>query len=193
MAQRRTTLTPHLLATALLLAACQAQQETTEPQSAVRSVLAVSAGVRIAELPESFEVTANDTERFELAALPPTEGSVVFTLGDTQAGGVNIVETVKAELAAFASLPDGQSFGQTQLVAPIGLTYMARGRYSRDDVSMEELKALVVHPWGNRLLSVEYVYPAGEDTSDRGAQLMELLGEIEALKEPTTEADPEAG
>ena len=166
----------------LLMNGCQAAPEPAEPPPA-ESVESVSAGIRISALPIAFEVAANDPDTLRLTA-PSLAGpnGVTITLSDEYPGGLNIFDAVKQEMANFEALPEGRSFGQTQLVAPIGLTYMARGRYQRDGAQVEELKAMLAHPWGNRLLTVAYAYPAGTDTSERGAQLMELLGEMEAME-----------
>jgi hypothetical protein len=186
----------HLPATALIvmamlaLTACQTTPEETAVATTTESVVAEAAGVSIALLPEGFAVVTNDPKRFEMAADPATGGSVSIVLGETEPSGVNIVEAVKSEIAAFEALPDGQSFGQNQLIAPIGLTYVVRGRYTAAAGTTEELRALVVHTWGNRLLTVVYGYPLGDDTSERAAQLMELLGEIEPLDEPGAELVP---
>jgi hypothetical protein len=171
------------LIVAFTLSACRPGAE--DVPAAVESVVADAAGVRVAMLPEGFEVVSNGEAGLTLSASP--SGGVEITLGDVVEGGLNIVETLNAELAAFEALPDGESFGHTQIVAPIGLTYLVRGRYAADGGTTEELRALVAHPWGNRLLTVAYRYPLGEDTVDRGNRLMELLGEIEPLDEPQPE------
>lgn len=179
-AARIPTLIPILI---LSMSGCQAAEETPEPAPA-ESVESVSAGVRITALPDVFDVAGNDSDALRLTASSlPGPNSVTITLSDEYPSGLNILDAVKQEMSNFEALPEGRSFGQTQLVAPIGLTYMARGRYERDGAQVEELKAMLAHPWGNRLLAVAYAYPAGTDTSERGAQLMELLGEMEAIEE----------
>lgn len=190
MTQRSRILANSLIPAALILAACQSAPDEPAAETAMPSVEAVSAGIRVVELPSPFRVVVNEPDRFELDSPTHPGSRVRVTLGGSQSSGLNIVEIVKQELAAFEALPDGESFGQTQLVAPIGLAYMVRGRHSAEGATVEELKALVVHPWGNRLLTVAYSYPAGDDTSERGGELMELLGEIEAL-EAASDAAPE--
>jgi len=184
-------LASRLVGVALLLVACQPAPEQDTVETPPTGVEVASAGVSVGALPGLFSVAVNDAERFELD-VPSLPGSRVrITLSDDHPSGLNIVEAVRQELAAFETLPDGVSFGQTQLVAPIGLTYMVRGRYAADDGAVEELRALVAHPWGNRLLTLAYRYPASDDTSERGGQLMELLGELEALPEETAGGEPE--
>ena len=181
MSRRPTVALPVIL----LLAACQTGGEQPADGTALEAAESVATGVRIAALPAFFEIASNDPEGLVLTA-PALAGpnKVTITLSDVHPDGLNIIDAVEQALDNFNTLPAGQSFGQTQLVAPIGLTYMARGRYEVDGVGVEELKAMLAHPWGNRLLTIAYIYPVGTDTSDRGAQLMELLGEIEPLPAP---------
>ena len=177
-----------LLAASSLLTACQPSGDVAEdPSSTV--IASQAAGIRLATLPDAFEVERNDDEGLFLAA--PSElapGKVAITLGGEFPGGFNIFDEVSRELANFEAMPEGESFGQTQLVAPIGTVYMARGRYDEAGVRTEQLRAMVGHPWGNRLLTLAYTYPVGDDTTERGQQLMELLGEVEALEQPVDPA-----
>lgn len=175
----------HLIANStivLALGAC-GSEPIAPPVPTDTSLVAPSALVRLATTPEVFEVTANDAEQLEFSAPSlPGPSRVTISLGDTEATGINIFERVEQQLASFTELPSGSSFGQTQLVAPIGLIFMLRGRFEEDDREIEELRAILVHPVGNRLLTISYQYPAENDTAERGQQLMELLGEIEELK-----------
>jgi hypothetical protein len=113
------------------------------------------------------------------------------TLGEVVGAGINIFETVEEQLTSFTELPEGASFGQTQLMAEIGLAFMLRGRYQVAGNPVEELRIILVHPVGNRLLTASYIYPLGDDTSERGQQLMELLGEMASSESPE-ESDTEA-
>ena len=180
-----------ILLIALALGACSTEPEVAPPPGDT-SFEAPSALLRFTGTPEVFEIAINDAESLTLTAPGlPGPSTVNVTLGETVAGGINIFETVEEHLASFTELPEGASFGQTQLVAPIGLTFMLRGRYLVEGIQVEELRAILVHPAGNRLLTASYSYPVGDDTSERGQQLMELLGEMESL-EPAAEDTEEA-
>lgn len=176
-----------ILTSAALFACGAPSDEPVEPVDT--SVESAAAGIRILAVPEPFVVEANDGNGLLLTTPSlPGSGSVMITMSDEYPTGLNIIEAVTEELANFEALPEGASFGQTQLVAPIGTIYMARGRYLSGETETEELKAMLAHPWGNRLLSFAYSYPAGEDTAERGGQLMELLGEVEPLDPPAAES-----
>ncbi len=141
-----------------------------------------AAGIRLLSIPEPFEL-ATDDPAGPVLTVPESAGggTVRITLSGEHPDGLNIIEAAKQEMADFEAMQNGESFGQTKLMAPIGLTYMLRGRYASGGTPSEELRAMVAHPWGNRLLTLSYVYPLGDDTQQRGEQLMALLGEIEAL------------
>lgn len=186
--RKRDTLTASLLI-ASTLGACASETEAPAAP-ADTSFDAPSALVHVAATPEVFAVETNDAESLRLSApgLPgPSEVNV--TLGEVVAGGINIFEAVEEQMATFTEMPEGASFGQTQLVADIGLTFMLRGRYLVEGNQAEELRMILVHPAGNRLLTISYVYPLGEDTAERGQQLMELLGEMSSLEPEAAEAD----
>ncbi len=172
------------LLAATVLVGCQAAEVPTPEPEVIESE---AAGIGIAALPADFTVTSNDAEGLRLAvASEAGAGEMTVVTSEVYQEGLNIIDAVEIEMANFEGKPEGRSFGQTKMVAPMGLTYMARGRYLSDGAEVEELRAMLAHPWGNRLLTLSYVYPAGEDTSERGAQLMELLGEVVALEAPAT-------
>jgi hypothetical protein len=81
-------------------------------------------------------------------------------------------------------MPGGSYLGNRELVTPIGAAFTARARYQADGREVEETKVFAVHPAGDRLLIVSYVYPAGGDSQERVQQLLLLLGEIEGLSLP---------
>ena len=177
------------LALVVALGACASEPETP-PVAADTSLSAPAILLHLTAVPAVFEVETNDEEGLSLSAASlPGPSSVGITLGEYEPGGINIFERVEEQLASFTELPGGSSFGQTQLVAPIGLTFMLRGRYTDGDQELEELRAILVHPAGNRLLTASYSYPVGDDTTERGQQLMELLGEMEPIEE---EESPQA-
>jgi hypothetical protein len=170
------------------LFACGAPtEETLEPVD--KSIESTAAGIRIVTLPDPFVVEANDDNGLLLRTPTlPGSGSVLITMSDVYPTGLNIIKVVTEELSNFEALPEGTSFGQNQLIAPIGTVYVARGRYLSGETQIEELKAMLAHPWGNRLLTLAYTYPATEDTAERPGHLMDLLGEVEPLDQPAVDS-----
>jgi hypothetical protein len=102
-------------------------------------------------------------------------------------GSVNIVEAAERTKATFESLPQGQFFGNQELMTPMGSFYTARGSYEQADARIEELLAFALHPNSNRLIRISFLYPAGE-AAERGPQFAALLGEIEGYDSPVAES-----
>jgi len=172
----------------LAFGAC-ASEPAAPPTPADTSITAPSVLLRLAAIPEVFELAANDAEQLEFTAPSlPGPSTMTITLGDPEPGGLNILEHLEQQLDRFSELPEGVSFGWKQLSAPLGLTFLVRGRYQEGGREIEEFRAILVHPAGNRLLTMSYRYPASEDTVERGLQLMELLGEMEPLEQEQEQA-----
>lgn len=139
-------------------------------------------GLRIANLPDGFEVSRNDGDALEL--IPTGEGvdgRVVVRVGP-QETGVNLVAAVQQHQADVESRPDGTYHGARELEGPLGTAFYSRGGWVADDgTAMEETMVTAIHPSGDRRLDLVYTYPAGEDSSERVTALLGLLAEIEGL------------
>lgn len=137
--------------------------------------------ITIAPLPEPFEVLDNEGETLRLAVDgEAARGLVELHLGAPQPQGINLVDEATGRRAYFESLPGGEFLGNQEIVAPIGSVYTARGRYDGDSGPVEELWSMTVPPGDDRLLTLVYRYPAGDDSQQRAQQLLELLGNLAA-------------
>ena len=162
---------------ALALSACGGQ--ATTPIAAER-VENPERGLAIAALPAVFQVTDNAGEVLRLSAPEVAGGGVEITIGPLQLGGINLVEVVKERRAAFEA--EGLYFGNRELMTPYGPAYTTRGQLSGPDGPVEETAVYSLHPDGSdRLMTVTYRYPGGGDSQARVGELLELLGELEAL------------
>jgi hypothetical protein len=104
--------------------------------------------------------------------------------------GIDPVQLANDQQASFGEAAGGEYFGAQKLVTPLGPATYARGRFDAEDGSrIEETRAYAVHPAANRLVTVTYRYPAGDDSRERVAQLLELLGEIEPRTAPVEMPD----
>ena len=179
-----------ILISTLGLAGCQKKKE--EPPPPPVRVDNPTAGVAIAALSPDFVAAGNDGATIEL--VPAGEGAtgkVSIVAGEAEIGGINLVAAVKAHKEEILQRPDGDYKGQTEYVSPLGTTYASRGRYTEGGGTVEERVVFMVHPWGDRLLSVIYRYPAGDDTQDRLDSLMEgVVGELEGLPPASGEGSP---
>ena len=171
-----TTIT--LVLAALALAGCSSEPPATPAAERVENP---ELGLTIAALPEAFQVSENLGESLELSAPEVEESSVEITIGPLELGGINLVEVVKERRADFEA--EGLYFGNRELMTPWGPAYTTRGQLAGPDGPVEVTSVYSLHPDGSdRLMTVTYRYPGGGDSQARVGELLELLGEIEALQ-----------
>ena len=163
----------------LILALTGCGSEALAPAAAER-VENAELGLAIAALPEAFEPAENMGESLRLTAPDVDGGSVEITVGPLQLGGINLVEVVKERRAAFEA--EGLYYGNRELMTPNGPAYTTRGQLTEPDGPVEVTAVYSLHPDGSdRLMTVTYRYPGGGDSQARVGELLELLGELEAL------------
>ena len=129
--------------------------------------------------PDGLVVAENQGASLELR--PADEGAsgvVWFEVGPEQIG-VNLVAAVKDHQAYIEGLPGGDYRGAQELQGDFGSAFYSRGRYSSEEALQEETRILLIHPAGNKLLTIAYRYPAGEDSASRVEQLIEVLSYLE--------------
>ena len=170
-------------ALAMAMLSCQAAPPGETASTRVESP---SLGLVVAALPEAFEVEANDAESFRFRS---TDGHATLRIeaGPEQTAGINLVEEVKARRTWFQEAPEGHYFGNRELRTPSGTAFTARGAYSTDQGRVEETWVYTLHPAANRLVTLTYLYPSGADSEQRVSELLEFLGELEALEPPSDE------
>ena len=163
---------------ALILAGCASEPP---PPAAAERLENAELGLAIAALPAAFEVAENTGETLTLTAPEVAGGSVEITIGPLELGGINLVEVVKDRKAEIEA--EGLYFGNRELMTPFGPAYTTRGQVTGPDGGpVEVTSAYSLHPDGSdRLMTVTYRYPGGGDSQARVGELLELLGEIEAL------------
>lgn len=141
-------------------------------------------GIAIAALPEPFEVAANQGAELRLTAPGANgAGSLEIRVAPEESAAINLPAEAKATQQLFESMPNGEYFGNLEMVAPIGSAFTARGAYDRDMGRVGEIRVFALHPTQSRLLTLSFVYPEGEG-KERMQQLAALLGEIEGLESP---------
>lgn len=165
---------------AVVLTACS--KPAPPPAPAPQRVANAALGIVIAELPEGFAVAENAGEKLVLKRTAADDPARVYVeVGPAQPGGVNLVQWVEAQPADFTAKPGGAFLGTKKLATPIGTAYTARGTYHGTAGDEGEIRILAVHPTEPRLLIVREVYPAGDDTTARAQQILDVFAEIEPL------------
>jgi len=69
--------------------------------------------------------------------------------------------------------------GAQELQADFGTAFYSRGRFNENEALQEETRILLIHPAGNKLLTISYRYPAADDSASRVEQLIEVLSYLE--------------
>jgi hypothetical protein len=135
-------------------------------------------GVQLAQIPSGLRLVANDDDGLRLApAAEGVSGLLVVSL-EPAAEGVNLVAAVQEHQAAIEAAEGGSYLGAQELVGPLGVTFWSRGRFRQDEGLLEETIFFALHPSGQRILTATYRYPAGDDSSQRVQQALDLMGEL---------------
>jgi len=143
-------------------------------------------GLRIARVPDGFEISRNEGSDLVLEpAADGVGGRVVVRVGPRETG-VNLVAAVQAHRAEIEARPQGTYHGARELQGPLGTAFYSRGGWIDDDgTAMEETLVTAIHPSGDRRLDIVYTYPAGGDPGERVTAVLDLLAEIEGVNPPT--------
>ena len=160
---------------AMSVVACAGPQETP-PDPGVDNL---DLDIRMAGVPDGLVVSENQGTSLQMRPADENIGGVLwFAVGPEQVG-VNLVEAVKAHQERIEGLPEGDYKGAQELQGPLGTAFYSRGRFVEDGAVVEETVILTLHPSGNRLLTISYRYPAGEDSAQRVEQLIDVLSYLE--------------
>jgi hypothetical protein len=177
------------LLSVLLAAGCGGGDPPPAAEQPGTAVEVDELNLRFARLPAGFAVSENGA-RLVLEG----DGTMTVEAGELSNFGLDPVAEANGQQARFAALEGGEFLGVQRLGTHLGPAAYARGRFTRDGASMEETIVFVVHPSANRMVSLSYVYAAGDDSAARVQTLLELVGEMEPqdAPEPAGSASEEA-
>jgi hypothetical protein len=159
----------------LVLSACS----QPEPPAANPGVENLDLAIRLSTIPEGLVVAANQGSSLELRPGDETAGGVIWFAVGPETVGVNLVAAVEEHQSHIEGLPDGNYLGAQELQGDFGTAFYSRGRYSDNGSVQEETRIMLIHPGGNRLLTIAYRYPAGDDSAFRVEQLIDVLSYVE--------------
>lgn len=172
-----------IAASSLLIGSCnqRSQPELAEPTPMV--VENSTLRLRLAGVPGAFTTVTNDGDELVLRpADRAVEGEIRFANKAPEAGQ-NLPAELKVHEEAVAAKEGGDYLGARELTSQLGTTYYSRGRYVADGALIEETTIYALHPYADRIMTITYRYPAGNDSSDRVQQLLEVLAVVEGLGE----------
>lgn len=171
-----------LLLLYICLIGCGGAEETADaPRGPVVELPAIN--LAFDALPAGFVVGSSSADTVELVPSDPeANGRMWVEAGEISDFGIDLVQVVTDQTEAYAQFDNSEYFGGRKLViAAAGEAYYVRGRYDENGERREELRLFLVHPSENRLVSLHYAYPAGDDSADRVQELFALAGELAVL------------
>jgi len=183
MLQTRARSARVLLTTTLLvsLLGCGGAEAPADP--AVERLESAVLDLALAVVPAGFSVGDNGDPLVLVRA--DDDGTIHVTADVPTDFGIDVVQVANDQKSDYEGRPGGIFSGAQKLVSPLGQATYARGRWDTEDGTVEETRVFALHPTANRLLTLTYRYPAGDDSAERVAQLLEVLGELETLAEAT--------
>jgi len=169
--------TPLVVGSLLFLAvsACS----SPEPPVVDTGVENLDLAIRLSAIPDGLVVAANQGTSLELRPVGETADGVIWFVVGPEQTGVNLVAAVSEHQAHIEGLPEGEYRGAQELLGDFGTAFYSRGRFLDDEALKEETRIMLIHPAGNRLLTIAYRYPAAEDSASRVEQLIEVLSYLE--------------
>jgi hypothetical protein len=136
-------------------------------------------GLSIGSLGKEWALDTNNQRTLILVpSNPERRGTVEFIVGPEE-NGINLVAAVNDHRQEIEARPGGVYSGAQELSGPMGTAFYSRGRYDDGDSTLEETRLFSIHPRSSRMLQIVYRYPAGDDSSQRVGELINLLGEVE--------------
>jgi hypothetical protein len=164
-----------VVAVALLALSCEGPTPPPEPTV----IQNIDLGITLSGLPDGLVLASNQGSSLELRPSDPLQGGALwFSVGPEQEG-VNLVAAVQAHQAQMEGMVDASYKGGQELQGDFGTAFYSRGQYTEGDELVEETVIFMIHPVGNRLLSVHYRYPAGDDSAARVEQLIEVVSYLD--------------
>lgn len=178
----RFTATCCIVAGACLLGSCaRPPEEAVSVTSRVATIEFPELGLRVTVDTSMFTTDAGGDEPAVLQTAEPADPGRILLEARPPEHGQNLPAAVTEHRAFIEQQDDGRYLGSQELVSPLGAAFYSRGRYSADGRETEETVIFALHPAGDRMITLSYRYPAGDDSSTRVERLFEVLENVETL------------
>ena len=168
-------------ASSVMLGSCR---QPVEPEVVERPAMVVEnmeLRLRLAGVPGGFMVVMNDGDQLILEPSDSTTKGQIHFANKPPEAGQNLPAEVKAHQVFIENQEEADYLGGQELISQLGTSYYSRGRYLHDGNEIEETIIYALHPYKDRIMTITYRYPAGDDSSVRVQQLFEVLGVVEGL------------
>ena len=133
----------------------------------------------IGDLGDAWVVKTNQGTSLVVAPSDPErQGTIEFLIGPEEEG-INLIEAIETHRKDIEDRPNGVYSGAQELTGPLGTAFYSRSRFGDDGSTVEETRILGTHPKSSRIFEMVYRYPAGNDSSTRVGELIELFAEVE--------------
>ena len=168
-------------ATSVLLGTCR-QQETPEvPEKPTLVVENPELRLRLNDVPDDFVVVSNAGDELILGLSSGAGDGEISFANRVPEEGQNLPAAAEDHQSFIAAREGGEALGGQELVSQLGTMFYSRGRYVADGAEIEETVIFALHPDADRITTVTYRYPAGDDSSVRVQQLFDVLAVIEGI------------
>jgi hypothetical protein len=168
-------------ASSVMFGSCR---QPVEPEVVERPAMVVEnmeLRLRLAGVPGGFMVVMNDGDQLILEPSDSTtEGQVHFANNPPEAGQ-NLPAEVKAHQVFIENQEESDYLGGQELISQLGTSFYSRGRYVREGSEIEETIIYALHPYKDRIMTITYRYPVGDDSSVRVQQLFDVLAIVEGM------------
>ena len=170
-----------IAASSLLIGSCNQQPEPKVVEPTPMVVENNDLRLRLAGVPGEFMTVTNDGDQLILSvADPAVEGEILFANKPPEIGQ-NLPAELRSHEALIEEHEGGDYLGAQELVSQLGTTFYSRGRYLSDGSLIEETTIFALHPYADRIMTISYRYPAGDDSTERMQQLFDVLATVEGL------------
>ncbi|NOZ77824.1 MAG: hypothetical protein GXP48_01335 [Acidobacteria bacterium] len=157
-------------------------RKATAPASASKAITARSLGLELAGLPDGLKLASRNAGIIILAPRKEQVGGTIVIDELPKSAGLNLLDAVHGHQAAITARTGGKYLGAQELKGPLGTAFWSRGQYMSGRGRVEETVIFTLSPDGTRIARLRYTYPAGNDSSARVKTLLDVLGEIEAIR-----------
>ncbi len=163
---------------------CSPKEQVGDGENALAEIENPQIGIRLVGLAADFAIAENEGACLVLVCNDPTRPGQISFLATNEEAGVNLVAATTAHREEITAKKEGIYKGGRELIGPFGPAFYSRGEFKDGDETKEETRLFTLNPGAKGLLTLIYSYPAGNDSTLRVNELMEVFSSLEAATAP---------